>query len=1175
MATQVQFRRGTTTQNNAFTGAVGEITYDTEVKTLRLHDGTTAGGGSTVATLGATQTFINKTLSTGSVWQGNAVALAYGGTGSSLTAVQGAVTYSGASGLALSAAGTSGQVLTSGGTASPVWVNASALTVGTATSATTASNILGGSAGYLMYQVDTNQTGFISPGTDGYVLRSTGASTAPTWVTSTITVGSTSIALGATSTTIAGLTSINATSGATAFFATPTTPTLFAAGTAITIGNATSATITLNPGTLVGANTTQNLFNTTATTVNAFGAATTIAIGAATGTLTINNANVVLNSTKALQLPVGDSAARPTAVTGQVRYNSELSTFEGYGGSAWGSLGGVKSVDGFTYILAETSAGASNGELEFYVENAAGTGTIKAAGLTRTKLAILPTTTSTSSTTGALTVAGGAGIAENLYVGGNTVITGDLTVQGTTTTIDSTTVSVDDKNIELGSVATPTNITADGGGITLKGATDKTFNWVNATSAWTSSEHLDLASGKSYFINGTNVLSATALGTGVLTIGATSGTLTLQNPTIIGQATTQNLFNTVATTLNIGGAATTLSLGASTGTTTVNNGLTVTGTSTLGTTNISGVTHFTNATDSTAPTNGSVYMDGGLGIAKDLRVGGTIYAGGNGVISGNITITGNMTVTGTTTTNASASLNVSDSVVYVADGNPANALDIGLIGSYTSSGVKKTGVVKDHIDSTWKFFSNPTNAPTTGTTVDFTGATYDAVKMGALTATNGTFSAALTYGGVTLSNSVTGTGSMVLATSPTLVTPTLGVATATSVNKVAITAPATGSTLTIADGKTLTASNTLTFTGTDSSSVDFGAGGTVAYTANKLSVFAATTSLELAGVISDETGTGSLVFATAPSFTTSIDGGATFSAFGSSSALTIGFTGTGAASTTNIGTAALTGSYTKTINIGTGGTTGSTTDINLGSAIGSTTTINGTLSIAGSSSGSVKFQAAATAGSVTYTLPAADAAASGYALTSNGSGTLSWSAAGATLAADTSTTTLYLGMSAASTGQWTGAKVSTSLVYNASTNILSTPGLAVTASTASTNATSGALIVTGGVGVGGAVFTTGNITSAADIISNSDRRMKSDIQPITSALEKVQAITGVTFIKNGVEKRTAGVIAQDVLAVHPEVVHENEDGMLSVSYGNMVGLLIEAIKEQQEQINELKAKLGN
>jgi hypothetical protein len=126
------------------------------------------------------------------------------------------------------------------------------------------------------------------------------------------------------------------------------------------------------------------------------------------------------------------------------------------------------------------------------------------------------------------------------------------------------------------------------------------------------------------------------------------------------------------------------------------------------------------------------------------------------------------------------------------------------------------------------------------------------------------------------SYTTSGSGTVIaLATSPSFTTPTLGVASATSINKVAITAPATGSTLTIADGKTLTASNTLTFTGTDASSVAFGAGGTVAYTGGKLSQFAATTSAELAGVISDETGTGVLVFANTPTLVTPVLGAAT------------------------------------------------------------------------------------------------------------------------------------------------------------------------------------------------------------------------------------------------------------------------------------------------------------
>jgi hypothetical protein len=118
-----------------------------------------------------------------------------------------------------------------------------------------------------------------------------------------------------------------------------------------------------------------------------------------------------------------------------------------------------------------------------------------------------------------------------------------------------------------------------------------------------------------------------------------------------------------------------------------------------------------------------------------------------------------------------------------------------------------------------------------------------------------------------LAANVTGSGGIALATSPSFTTPTLGVASATSVNKVAITAPASSATITIADGKTLTASNTLTLTATDGSTAAFGAGGTVAYTGNKLSVFAATSSLELKGVISDETGSGALVFGTAPTIT--------------------------------------------------------------------------------------------------------------------------------------------------------------------------------------------------------------------------------------------------------------------------------------------------------------------
>ena len=119
---------------------------------------------------------------------------------------------------------------------------------------------------------------------------------------------------------------------------------------------------------------------------------------------------------------------------------------------------------------------------------------------------------------------------------GTVVIAGNLTVNGTTTTINSTTLTVDDKNIEIGSVASPTDVTADGGGITLKGATDHTIIWENATDNWNSSEHWNLASGKEYQIADTSVLSATTLGSGVVTSSLTTvgtiGSGTWQGTTI-------------------------------------------------------------------------------------------------------------------------------------------------------------------------------------------------------------------------------------------------------------------------------------------------------------------------------------------------------------------------------------------------------------------------------------------------------------------------------------------------------------------------------------------------------------------------------------------------------------------------------------------------------------------
>jgi len=109
----------------------------------------------------------------------------------------------------------------------------------------------------------------------------------------------------------------------------------------------------------------------------------------------------------------------------------------------------------------------------------------------------------------------------------NLTVVGNLTVQGTTTTISSSTIDVADKNIELGKVASPTDTTANGGGLTLKGSQDHTFNWLNATDSWTSSEHLELVASKNFRIDGAAVLSKTGLGSTVVSSSLTSvGTIT-------------------------------------------------------------------------------------------------------------------------------------------------------------------------------------------------------------------------------------------------------------------------------------------------------------------------------------------------------------------------------------------------------------------------------------------------------------------------------------------------------------------------------------------------------------------------------------------------------------------------------------------------------------------------
>jgi len=120
--------------------------------------------------------------------------------------------------------------------------------------------------------------------------------------------------------------------------------------------------------------------------------------------------------------------------------------------------------------------------------------------------------------------------------------------------------------------------------------------------------------------------------------------------------------------------------------------------------------------------------------------------------------------------------------------------------------------------------------------------------------------------------------------------------------------------------------------------------------------------------------------------------------------------------------------------------------------------------------------------------------------------------------------------------------------------------------TASTNTTTGSIVITGGLGVSGAINTGGAINAGGDVTAFSDERLKTNIKTITSPLDKVLALRGVSFEKDG--KSSIGVIAQEIEKVIPEVVHDGE--FKSVAYGNLVGLLIEAIKELKAELDELK-----
>jgi hypothetical protein len=293
-----------------------------------------------------------------------------------------------------------------------------------------------------------------------------------------------------------------------------------------------------------------------------------------------------------------------------------------------------------------------------------GTGALTLAGdlaVNGSDITTTGTGTATVFNTNATTLnLGGAATAVNIgassgttTVNNNLVVTGTFTVNGSTETINATTIQVADKNIELGKVTTPTDITADGGGITLKGATDKTIIWDQTNGNWTSNQDWNIATGKTFKINNVSVLNATTLGSNVVTSSLTTvgtiGTGTWQGSVVAGQYGGTGVANT-GKTITLGGNLTTSGAYALTLTLSNTTSVTLPTTGTLAT--LAGSETLTNKT-LTSPVISSISNTGTITVPTTTGTlalqGDTQYIGTTAVTlnrsSANLALTGISSVT--------------------------------------------------------------------------------------------------------------------------------------------------------------------------------------------------------------------------------------------------------------------------------------------------------------------------------------------------------------------------------------------------------------------------------------------------------------------------------------------------------------------------------------------------
>jgi hypothetical protein len=176
------------------------------------------------------------------------------------------------------------------------------------------------------------------------------------------------------------------------------------------------------------------------------------------------------------------------------------------------------------------------------------------------------------------------------------------------------------------------------------------------------------------------------------------------------------------------------------------------------------------------------------------------------------------------------------------------------------------------------------------------------------------------------------------------------------------------------------------------------------------------------------------------------------------------------------------------------------------------------------------------------------------------------------VSSDTTNNNRFLTFVDSSSSGFRSIRTSSEITFNPSGKLFTVNNIRANGTAESTSISTGALVTNGGLGVAKNIFSGGNIVASGTVTANSDIKLKENVITIESALEKVLSLRGVEYDRKDSGEHQIGVIAQEVEKIIPEVVYGNE--IKSVAYGNLVGLLIEAIKEQQKEIEELKKTIN-